>query len=150
MNDMKMPVKDPLFKRWKNMMNRCYDSRNKAYKWYGGAGVVVCNEWKNSFAQFIKDTGFPPFKGAQIDRIDGSGNYEPNNVQWVTSSRNNRNRKSSRFITFDGQTLCIADWADKLGLNRKSIMSRLNMGWPIEEVLNAEKKHRWSRRKKNI
>jgi hypothetical protein len=143
MDNMKILTKDPLYQRWTNMIRRCHDSKDKQYEWYGGRGIIVCERWRLSFLDFLRDTGFPSFKGAQIDRIKNDGNYEPGNVQWVTCSRNCRNRKSSKFITYNGETMCLADWADKLGLKRKSLMSRINMGWPIEEILVEGKRHRF-------
>mgnify|MGYP002639399917 CR=1 FL=1 len=81
---------------WQHMIQRCYYPKDKRYHRYGGRGIVVCNRWKDSFADFIDDMGLKPFSKAQIDRIDNGGNYEPGNCRWVTSKVNNRNRDTTK------------------------------------------------------
>jgi hypothetical protein len=81
---------------WQAMKDRCYNKKKKAYKRYGGRGIVVCDRWKNSFLAFFNDMGEKPFSGAQIDRIDNDGNYEPSNCRWATSTQNNRNMSSTK------------------------------------------------------
>lgn len=77
---------------WGAMINRCYKPKNKYYHRYGGRGINVCKEWKSSFLSFYKDMGDIPFKGAQIDRRNNNGNYEPSNCRWVTPKENTNNR----------------------------------------------------------
>jgi len=75
---------------------RCYDTKNINYKYYGGRGITVCQRWRDSFENFWKDMG-PTYKdGLQIDRINNDGNYEPGNVRWVTPKVNNHNRRNSK------------------------------------------------------
>lgn len=78
---------------WSSMKQRCLNSRNKAYKNYGGRGISVCDRWLSSFEDFINDMGPKPFEGAQIDRINNDGNYEPTNCRWVTKQENHMNRR---------------------------------------------------------
>jgi hypothetical protein len=66
----------------------------RSYPYYGGRGISVCESW-TGFAAFIAEMGIPP-PGAQIDRIDNDGNYEPGNCRWTTSAENSRNRSSTR------------------------------------------------------
>jgi len=81
------------FKIWTGMLRRCLNSKFKAYKYYGGRGITVCERWRK-FQNFFEDMGNrPPM--LQIDRINNDGNYEPGNCRWVTSRENNANRKYS-------------------------------------------------------
>lgn len=62
---------------YRSMKNRCYDSTHKAYKWYGGKGIAVCDRWLNGFKYFFEDMESTWFSGGQIDRFpDLLGNYE--------------------------------------------------------------------------
>lgn len=83
------------FKIWAGILRRCLNPNFKAYKYYGGRGIKVCDAWLK-FENFYKDMGDRPMN-LQIDRIDNDGNYEPGNCRWVTSLVNNLNRKNPGF-----------------------------------------------------
>ena len=85
----------PEYITWQGMKTRCYSNKDKHYHRYGGRGIIVCDKWKHNFRAFLKDMGYKPFKGAQIDRIDNDGNYEPSNCRWVTAVENMRNRNNT-------------------------------------------------------
>jgi hypothetical protein len=78
---------------WKNLKKRCNNPNNKKYKDYGGRGIKVCNEWINSYEQFIKDMGYKPSKEYSIDRINVNGNYEPSNCRWATPEQQANNKR---------------------------------------------------------
>ena len=79
---------------WRSMRARCYCKTNVAFKSYGARGITVCNEWKNSYEQFILDMGRAPSPTHSLDRIDNDGNYEKANCQWATKSQQALNRRS--------------------------------------------------------
>ena len=82
----------PEYKSWVGAKQRCYNHKAKGFHRYGGRGIIVCERWIHDFRTFLKDMGYKPFKGAQIDRIDNDGNYEPGNCRWVTPKENCKNR----------------------------------------------------------
>ena len=81
---------EPWYPSYKAMMERCYLPTSGNYERYGGKGVTVCEEWHdiNKFAEWAESSGYAP--GLTIDRIDPTGNYEPNNCQWLTRGDNSK------------------------------------------------------------
>jgi hypothetical protein len=83
----------PTFISWLAMRNRCYNETNERYPTYGAVGVVVCDQWLNSFEAFLADMGERPC-GKTIDRYPNrDGNYEPDNCRWATPSQQAANRR---------------------------------------------------------
>ena len=83
-----------LWSTWRNMRDRCNRSTNKDYQYYGGKGIVVCNEW-NDYLEFKKWSILNDYTlngKLQIDRIDGNKDYSPDNCRWVDAKTKQRNR----------------------------------------------------------
>ena len=83
-----------LWSTWRNMRDRCNRSTNQDYQYYGGKGIVVCNEW-NDYLEFKKWSILNDYAlngKLQIDRIDGNKDYSPDNCRWVDAKTNQRNR----------------------------------------------------------
>lgn len=83
-----------LWSTWCKMRDRCNRSTNQDYQYYGGKGIVVCNEW-NDYLEFKKWSilnGYILNGKLQIDRIDGNKDYSPDNCRWVDTKTNQRNR----------------------------------------------------------
>ena len=132
-----------LYSVWTNMITRCCNTNAVNFRNYGGRGIGICVEWKKSFAHFSDWALSHGWKeGLQIDRINNNGHYEPQNCRFVTNSVNGRNRRNNRLLTFDGVTLCAADWADRIGVEQHIIECRLRRGWSIERTL-TQKVRKW-------
>ncbi len=85
----------PLYSHWGDVLRRCENSRNKAFKNYGGRGISVCDRWHDVqlFIEDIeRDIGTRP-DGLSLDRINNDGNYEPGNVRWATPLQQTHNRR---------------------------------------------------------
>lgn len=82
-----------LYSIWTSMKQRCFNPNCPTFGYYGGRGITVCDRWTDSFENFMEDVGEPPFVGAQLDRVDNNGSYEPNNVRWVSARENTLNRR---------------------------------------------------------
>jgi len=86
--------KDKLYYVWNNMKERCRKENHKDYHYYGGKGVIVCDEWNNDFSafcQFAINNGY--IEGLQIDRIDNNKGYGPDNCRFVTRKVNMNNTR---------------------------------------------------------
>lgn len=112
---------------WAGMMARCYQRGATSYPRYGARGVTVCAAW-HSFIAFFADMGERP-PGSSLGRIDNNGHYEPGNCRWESASEQACNRRSNRLITAFDETKAVAQWARETGLNKGTIISRLELGW---------------------
>lgn len=110
---------------WNNMIKRCTDKNNKAYKNYGGRGITVCERWLD-VNNFIEDM-YPSHKdGLSIDRIDNNKGYSKDNCRWVNKniqSRNTRkimstNNSNYRGVSWHKQR---QKWRVAISINNKSI-----------------------------
>ncbi|MDB4312190.1 hypothetical protein N9937_02045 [bacterium] len=101
----------PLWAVWHGMKQRCSNKNRSDYKYYGGKGVNVCDEWQ-SLSGFVASVGERPSKNHTIDRIDPAGDYCPDNCRWATKKEQALN--SSHCIVIEGKSL--SDWARELGV----------------------------------
>lgn len=126
------------YRIWKSIKDRCLNSNHVAYPRYGGRGITICEQWRTSFLAFLSDVGERPGKTHSLDRYpDKNGSYEPGNVRWATTHQQNRNRTDNVFLTFNNETLVLADWALRRGMKIKTLASRIRRGWPVELALSA-------------
>ena len=103
-------------KAWRHIKERCLNPNSKHYSDYGGRGISVCEQWVNDFERFFADMGKAPSSRHSIDRIDVNGNYEPGNCRWATRTQQNRNRRITIYITYNGKKKSTREWEDLLGL----------------------------------
>lgn len=82
----------PTYISWRSMNSRCHNPKARGYEFWGGRGISVCDEWRDSFSAFHEYMGDRP-EGMSLDRIDNNGNYEPGNVRWATTAEQNRNKR---------------------------------------------------------
>lgn len=137
-----------IYRIYREMLRRCYDSKRPTYKDYGGRGIIVCDEWKNDFMSFYKwaiKNGYTD--NLTIERIDVNGNYCPENCTWIIKEDQSKNRRMSHKITINGETYCIAEWAKIMNIKPRLIMVRLNRGWTeydavMTPIIPSKSKHK--------
>ena len=127
------------YNSWRSMMSRCYNKNSANYKYYGAAGISVCENWHNAdcFGEWAKSSGW--FEGATLDRIDNDKGYSPENCKWSTKKEQAKNRRTTRLITHNGETHNLTEWAEILGVDRKFLINRLWRGWSEEEIFDTSK-----------
>ena len=89
-------VPDTLVEIYNNIKQRCYNPNNKMYYRYGGRGIIMCEEWLNSYEKFYNDVISNYNCNYQLDRRDNNGNYCPENCRWVSKEVNMQNSSATK------------------------------------------------------
>lgn len=127
----------PTYQTWQQMIDRCTNSKRANYLRYGARGIKVCEAWLNSFEAFVADMGDRP-DGTTLDRKDNDGHYEPGNCRWATRKEQARNTSRTVLVTMRGETKCLSDWCDDLGLPYTVIKARVGgYGWDPVRALTV-------------
>ncbi len=125
----------PEHRTWLAMHQRCLDPKAGNYHRYGGRGIAICERWLHSFENFLADVGPKPSAKHSIDRIDGDGDYTPENTRWADKATQSRNRANVVMLTHDGLTMTRKEWSAHTGIPYTTICWRVGKGFPIERVL---------------
>ena len=128
--------KTKTYKNWIGVLMRCYNKNNLEYHNYGGRGIIVCDEWKNSFSCFYNWCKNKYFENAQLNRINNDGNYEPDNCRFVTPKENNRNKRNNRLVDINGRGISVAEACEIFNspINSNEVRRRLNKGWDVKNA----------------
>lgn len=123
---------------WRGIRCRCYDPNVREYKYYGGKGIKMCDEWLNSFDAFCEYLGPPPSKKHSVDRVDYNKDYEPGNVRWATPIQQANNKCNVKKYLFKGEMrtlpeICRGEDAE-YNLVRRRVTQQ---GWALEEALSV-------------
>lgn len=124
---------------WSGVLARCYDkSGQRRYRRYAGRGIKMCERWRESLPAFAADMGPRPSPGHSVDRINNDGHYScgkcdeclangwPTNCRWATMHEQILNSSHPRFIEHEGESLCLSEWARRIGISREAMRLRLN------------------------
>jgi len=124
-----------LYYLWTHMKQRTQNPKNSKYKYYGGRGITLCEEWQKfePFRDWSMQNGYND--NLTIDRINNDGPYSPSNCRWTTTEVQLNNRRDNVFLEFNGKKQTIAQWARELKMNVTTLWMRLyHYNWPIEEA----------------
>jgi hypothetical protein len=113
-----------IYHLWADMLTRARNPNYKQAKDYSERGITICERWL-SFENFFKDMGQPPSPKHSIERRNNNLGYSPDNCYWATKIQQARNTRTNRFITYESETLCMAEWAERLNMNYGTFCSRI-------------------------
>lgn len=125
------------YNSWHHMRDRCLRPTSIKWKDYGARGITVCERWL-VFENFYTDMGDCP-KGHTLDRIDVNGNYEPGNCRWATPLMQSRNVRKNVYLTVNGETRPIWEWAEVTGIDARTLNMRRLRGWNDDQIVNTPK-----------
>lgn len=111
-----------LKKIFRGMKVRCYNKKDRSYRWYGAKGIKICEEWLANpklFENWALANGYS--NNLTIDRIDEDKDYSPENCRWITFEDNSRYKSTTTIITVDGESHTGSEWSKILGLGRNTI-----------------------------
>lgn len=108
----KDPIDVKLTERFRNIRGRCRNPNNPHWRYYGGRGITVAQEWVDDpykFAAYIR--ALPDFDlSRQFDRIDNNLGYIPGNIRMVDSATNNRNKRNNRLVEWNNESIHLTDF----------------------------------------
>lgn len=120
-------TKHELFRMYTSMQNRCYDTKNTGFKYYGGKGVVVCDRWmdyEKGFWNFVEDMGERPSPTHRLDRIDNMGIYEPSNCRWASRAEQASNKSNNNKVVGVYWNKGCGRWFGKINRNGKKLFDK--------------------------
>lgn len=133
-----------LYYTWRSIKNRCLNPNAQHYHRYGGRGITMHPAWADNFDVFKADVGEAPEPYMTLDRIDNAKGYEPGNVRWATRKQQANNRDTNVYVTHEGQTKTLMEWADCYGWKYGLLRGRWNAGKRDAELFADPK---WERNK---
>lgn len=126
-----------MYRIWKNMIQRATSPNHRDYVKYGGAGRGLDDPRWRDFESFAADMAGTYRDDLTLDRIDGTKGYSKSNCRWATHRQQNLNTNRNKVIDFRGERKPAVEWAESLGLNYKTVLSRLRSGWSVERTLTT-------------
>lgn len=111
---------------YNNMVQRCTNHNEPAYKNYGGRGIKCL--W-DSFEEFYKDMKNGYTDKLTIERINNNGHYCKDNCCWADRNTQANNTRRNIYIKYNGKKQTVAEWCAELDLNYWTVIRRIYRGW---------------------
>lgn len=142
-------LKGRLQAEYKSMRDRCFNPEAKSSNRYSERGITMCDRWlgEDGVKHFIEDMGPTYQPHLELDRIDNSKGYSPDNCRWVTHREQQNNRDTNHAISYkdvdyqsvqllldtfiESGELSLADRRSK----SSCICGRLSNGWTLDEAI---------------
>lgn len=133
-NDANRNNKSRLYKIWVDVRRRCNNPNRKDASNYFKKGIRMCEEWNDfsKFKEWALENGYDD--NLTIERKNNNKGYNPDNCCWIEKSEQSKNRTTNHYITYNGETKTLTDWAKTLGIKRTTLSGRISRGWSIAEA----------------
>jgi hypothetical protein len=120
------------YNSWRAARERCYNPKCRSFHLYGGRGIAMCERWAD-YRNFLADMGERP-RGKTLDRIDGDGNYEPENCRWATAREQASHLPHTIQVEHEGEVASLFHYASLRGVNPATLAWRVREGGqgPVE------------------
>lgn len=132
-----MPLPDnPYLKTSANPLYRIYrGARSRSEQNHRGYEHVEFL-W-DDFEEFVDDLGMDWFDGASLDRIDPEGPYCTGNCRWVEQGKQQRNKRASVFVEWDGERVNLIDLCEELNVPYRRVYTRVySQNWTLDKALS--------------
>lgn len=128
-----------LYRIWAAMKRRCYNPHAAYYEDYGMRGITVCDEWLDygPFKEWALSAGY--CEGMSIERVEVDAGYSPENCIWIPLNEQNRNKRNTIRMEYQGRIYTIKEMAAMTGLSERTIAGRYERGWSVEKILSTPK-----------
>lgn len=129
----------PEYRAWLNMKSRCYTTSSNQYEDYGGRGISVVTEWRNSFETFLQDVGNRPSPAHTLDRKNVNKDYSPDNCRWAKYGLQNHNQRLRSGNKSGYRGVCLSKRSGKYVANiwQDYVMQGLGLHTDLEQAALA-------------
>jgi hypothetical protein len=133
------PTGSRLRKIYNNIKQRCGNSKNPLYRYYGAVGITLCSEWSAfpAFYQWAIASGYEA--SLSLDRVDNRKGYSPSNCRWADRITQMNNTSRNRVFEAFGERKTVAQWArdSRCAAGYTTLMTRIKSGWDSERALTV-------------
>ena len=129
-----------IYRIYKAMKSRCFNPNVSCYKYYGGRGITICDEWMGenggiNFIAWARKNGYDD--DLTIDRIDFNKDYSPENCRWATWDEQHRNTSHMKNVVVDGELYTTREISEKFGVPMRTVQNRIRLGWSGKRIIES-------------
>lgn len=125
---------------WAGLKAVCYNPRNPDYKYYGAKGTTMCDKWRFSYLDFVRDVGRRPTPEHSLKVLDKTKPIDIGNVEWRLRDKNYIEKKALVITLKDGRRIFVNEAAEILKLGRSTIYNRIKQGISIADLIEEASK----------
>lgn len=115
------------------MRSRAASNKTLEARKYAKRDITICDRWSR-YLLFVEDMGRCPSEKHTIDRIDNDLGYSKENCRWATQTEQQRNKSSNRIVEHNGLKMCVAEFAESIGMKYRIVAERVRAGWTTNEI----------------